>query len=362
MLNQGTLNVIGSTLYGNQAIGGNGASGGAGGTARGGAIYSDGGTLKLLNATLSGNSTASGLGVTVPSHFGGAVYVRNANVAVHNSTITNSTALSGRALYVLAENGTANVDIQSSILAQADLVNGFDVNLTTDGNGVINVSGSSNIIRKQSDYAFLTIATDDPLLGPLAANGGPTMTHAPVADSPAVNAGSNSQGLVTDQRGSTYSRVVGGSADIGAVELQTTATVHPPGDYNEDNNVDAADYVVWRKTLGATVTPYSGADGDGSGSVQPGDYDVWRTNFGSTSAAAGMASALESVALGPIAAPLIVEVSSTESARGTTFRALPGAAAFAPTERYYSAKRGGNSRSVVAAESASTPALMMWRC
>ena len=64
-----------------------------------------------------------------------------------------------------------------------------------------------------------------------------------------------------------------------------------------------------------------------------------------------MASALDSVALGPIAAPLILEVSSTENARGATFQALPGAAAFAPTERYYSAKRGGDSRSVVAAGS-----------
>ena len=229
-------------------------------------------------------------------------------------------------------------------------MNGFDVNLTTDGNGVITVSGSSNIIRKQNDYAFLTIATDDPLLGPLAANGGPTMTHAPVADSPAVNAGSNSQGLVTDQRGSTYSRVVGGSADIGAVELQTTATVHPPGDYNEDNNVDAADYVVWRKTLGATVTPYSGADGDGSGSVQPGDYDVWRTNFGSTTAAAGIASAVEVARLDLTAVPLIVEVTSTDSARGTKFQAFADAGKVVPTERRYLATVGGKYRTHAAAD------------
>jgi autotransporter-associated beta strand protein len=49
-----------------------------------------------------------------------------------------------------------------------------------------------------------------------------------------------------------------------------------PGDYNEDGIVDAADYVVWRKT-----------DGSQAG------YDTWRTHFGDTvgsSAGAGMES------------------------------------------------------------------------
>jgi hypothetical protein len=36
-----------------------------------------------------------------------------------------------------------------------------------------------------------------------------------------------------------------------------------PGDFNQDDTVDAADYVVWRKT-GGTLT----------------DYDIWKSNFG----------------------------------------------------------------------------------
>jgi hypothetical protein len=43
-----------------------------------------------------------------------------------------------------------------------------------------------------------------------------------------------------------------------------------PGDYNEDGSVNAADYVVWRKTNGS-----------------PEGYNTWRTNFGRTTPGSG---------------------------------------------------------------------------
>jgi hypothetical protein len=63
-----------------------------------------------------------------------------------------------------------------------------------------------------------------------------------------------------------------------------------PGDYNRDQSVDAADYVVWRKMLGSNVTNYSGADGNGDGTVTPADHGVWRTNFGSAVSASAAAA------------------------------------------------------------------------
>jgi hypothetical protein len=60
-----------------------------------------------------------------------------------------------------------------------------------------------------------------------------------------------------------------------------------PGDYNGDDSVDAADYVVWRKTLGQNVPLGSRADGNGDGMINPADYDVWRTNFGITRTGGG---------------------------------------------------------------------------
>ena len=53
------------------------------------------------------------------------------------------------------------------------------------------------------------------------------------------------------------------------------------GDYNGDGQVDAADYIVWRKTLGQSGIGLP-ADGSGNGSVGPEDYDVWTANLGSS--------------------------------------------------------------------------------
>ncbi len=55
-----------------------------------------------------------------------------------------------------------------------------------------------------------------------------------------------------------------------------------PGDYNGNGVVDAADYTLYRGTLGQSVMPFSGADGNGNGVIDTGDYNVWRANFGNT--------------------------------------------------------------------------------
>ena len=55
----------------------------------------------------------------------------------------------------------------------------------------------------------------------------------------------------------------------------------PLGDDNGNLEVDAADYVLWRKTL-ATVDDGLAADGDLDGTVNAGDEGLWRSNFGST--------------------------------------------------------------------------------
>jgi hypothetical protein len=61
----------------------------------------------------------------------------------------------------------------------------------------------------------------------------------------------------------------------------------PPGDYNKDHSVDAADYIVWRRTLGRTGAGLA-ADGDWSGIVDAGDYRVWRANIGHVTTAGGL--------------------------------------------------------------------------
>jgi hypothetical protein len=52
------------------------------------------------------------------------------------------------------------------------------------------------------------------------------------------------------------------------------------GDYNNNGIVDAADYILWRATLGqAVLNDGDGADGDMSGQIDEGDYTYWKSQF-----------------------------------------------------------------------------------
>ncbi|MBX3435322.1 MAG: carbohydrate-binding protein [Pirellulales bacterium] len=53
-----------------------------------------------------------------------------------------------------------------------------------------------------------------------------------------------------------------------------------PGDYNADNAVAGADFLLWQRGLGSTVAPGSGADGNGDGAVNGGDLQVWSSSYG----------------------------------------------------------------------------------
>jgi Glycoside hydrolase family 44 len=56
-----------------------------------------------------------------------------------------------------------------------------------------------------------------------------------------------------------------------------------PGDYNRDGQVDAGDYVVWRKSKGQVGNVP--ADGNEDNVVDAKDYQLWRSNIGRTSGA-----------------------------------------------------------------------------
>ncbi len=287
---QGSVQILNSTFYSNQAVGGNGGPGGKGGSARGGAIYNDAGTLSVANSTFSDNALQSGNGLNgAPSSRGGAIFSRNGSIIVHNSTITNTTAAgTGRGIFISAEDGTASADIWSTIIGQTEK-SVFQVEfqaVPASETDQLIITGGNNLIRSQGGSWQITVSTDDPQLGPLQNNGGPTLTHALSAASPAIDMGDNLPGLASDQRGLGFARVAGGAADIGAFELQSGSGPALVGDYNLNQTVDAADYVLWRKTLGEAVAQYADADGNGSGLIDAGDYTAWQAQFGASGVAA----------------------------------------------------------------------------
>ncbi len=201
------LDIYGSTINANSSY-------------RGGGIWNSNSRITLSNTTISGNTVGDrGGGVFVS-------YPGNASLLVVNSTVTSnsSTGDAGGAGIVDASGIPGASTLQSSIIAGNLATAGphtYDADL-----GVVAgaIEGANNLIVAASSVVLPpdTIAAD-PVLGPLAANGGATLTHALLAGSPAIDAGNNSANLDFDQRGPDFVRVAGASSDIGAFEVQPTS-------------------------------------------------------------------------------------------------------------------------------------------
>jgi|CXWL01.1.fsa_nt_gi hypothetical protein len=95
-------------------------------------------------------------------------------------------------------------------------------NLSSDGAGGDGGSGPGGLLDGPGD-----IRNTNPLLGPLRNNGGPTRTHALLSGSPAIDRGDPgfnpnifTPPMLYDQRGPGFLRVVNGRLDIGAFEAR----------------------------------------------------------------------------------------------------------------------------------------------
>jgi hypothetical protein len=80
------------------------------------------------------------------------------------------------------------------------------------------LSGGRNLIGVAEGPVPGDTIFGNPLLGPLADNGGPTPTHLPASNSPAIDSGSNLYAEPYDQRGPGFWRTKDAIPDIGAVE------------------------------------------------------------------------------------------------------------------------------------------------
>ncbi len=195
--NAGNLTINNSTVSGNTSVGS--------GNSFGGGIYVQGGTATIRNSTISGNSA---------NDDGGGIAVLFGIVSIDSSTIAYNSALSGGGFFgFFTSSSTA---ITNTIIAANS--GGPDC----DNASIPLIDGGHNLVQTQSGCGFTNgvngnIVGQNPMLGPLANNGGDTQTHLPNAGSPTIDAGDTA--LTTDQRG--IARPFGVADDIGAVEVDT---------------------------------------------------------------------------------------------------------------------------------------------
>lgn len=240
----GPLTVTRSTISGNSVLG-NGS--GLYGYQEGGGIYARS-SAEIRDSTITGNSAFITGGVvlrgnnengvstiansTISGNMGvfrvGGVSSNEHVLNIWNSTIAFNTVsllpgplVDGAGVLILGHNQELN--LRSSIIAN-NTSSGISDDLCLNDFSHQTLVGSDNLIQVSNIDLPDTIHTD-PMLAPLADNGGGTLMHALLPGSPAINAGNNLAGLTYDQRGDGFDRVIGPSADIGAYEEQ-----QPPPD------------------------------------------------------------------------------------------------------------------------------------
>ena len=223
--NNGTLSISGSTLSGNTAT-------------QGGAVYNER-NLTAVNSTFSGNAATFRGGAI---HHGGLIANGSKTLVLRNVTITGNRADSNNSGNANANGGglsTSNLAGVSSTLYNTIVAGNFrGTGVVADdiANKAVETASANNLIGDAGSAGGLTDGVKGNIVGALVAdvlnptlksNGGPTFTHALVAGSRAINAGSNAQALdpagnplATDQRGVGFDRVSGPAVDIGSFESQ----------------------------------------------------------------------------------------------------------------------------------------------
>jgi N-acetylneuraminic acid mutarotase len=241
MNNHGTMSITGCTISNNSA-----SQYGLTVTSKGGGILNDSGSLIITNSTISGNSCSafSPEPLFAAVAYGGGIS-NSGNLQITSSTIAHNSA-SGDQAFGGGIYGATRMD--SSIIALNSASTGPDFTgaggLQSTGYNIIGNNADALINSQPTDQIGTPGAPIDPLLGPLADNGGPTLTLALQPGSTAINRG-NPAAPPQDQRG--YGRL--GVPDVGAFEFNGI----PPAPVVTTHN--ATNVASFSATLNGSLNP-----------------------------------------------------------------------------------------------------------
>jgi hypothetical protein len=242
-------------------------------------------TARIVSSTISGN-TAQGSGGGIAT---------SGLMSISHSTITNNQGQPGYGSGVASEGTSVITQTNVNHAIVAGNINS-DVDFANDDGNSFQ-SGGYNLIGIGNPAAYFNLPGDqtgvlNPMLGNLADNGGPTMTHALLSGSPAIDAGdpaavAGAGGVsLNDQRGFAFSRVMNGRIDVGAFEAGAASA-----DFDVDLDVNGFDFLAWQRGFGSTGAAATSANGnaDADSDVDGDDLAVWQSQFGDNSAAVAAA-------------------------------------------------------------------------
>ena len=211
--------LLASTFDDNLADASAGSGGSPGGIAEGGGAFmvTNAPVMSAANVTFTDNVARTTAGGSVEA--GGLSFGSNSpTITLTNATLSANTVTDGPGTD--AEGGDAalggpNTQVENTIVSAGVADPGFENCVGSP----LSVGGNVDSLDQCNFHAGSDHVNIDPLLGPLADNGGPVATMALEAGSPAIDAGLNSGCPATDARG--VLRPAGVRCDSGAFEVAT---------------------------------------------------------------------------------------------------------------------------------------------
>jgi beta-glucanase (GH16 family) len=167
------------------------------------------GSVRITNSTVSGNTSTG--------RHGGAIFHTDGAIEIGSSTIANNIGpnFAPSAIFI----GSFNAAIPTLKLTNTLITGNHWYACEQHAAGTVGLtSGGHNLVQDGScSPASSDLIVSDAKIGPLANNGGPTLTHALLLGSPAIDAGDDTACPATDQRG--IARPQGPHCDIGSYEF-----------------------------------------------------------------------------------------------------------------------------------------------
>ncbi len=222
-----------STLSGNQSLNGGAISN------RAIRYYAEtvASNLTIVGSTISGNTAdVSGGGIAIESTSGAT-----ASLEITGSTIVDNAAETGDGGGIVRQSSPGVSLTISSVILAGNSAGGEGPDLRSDATTALFSLIESPLGHSVIDGLAGNLVGEAAGLGPLQNNGGPTLTHLPLQDSPVIDQGSNSEMQFSDQRGSAFARIVDDPSipnardgtDIGAVEFGAVEATMDFGDAPE---------------------------------------------------------------------------------------------------------------------------------